>query len=134
MKRNLQVYYGIFVLLLSCLSGCTGKSQDIIGISSSEVTVDASAGTVELTTKGAFDIDWVRYSTDKTEDELSLRGNRNGDEYNYTGPWFTIRTSDERHRLIIDLKENTTGIGRSLSIQIFSLDYFQWVNVSQSAE
>ena len=132
----------VLIIVQLCLSGCAkiGKGTDTIKVSDSDVTVSAAAQTVNLYTEGEFYFDCVYYSTEKEGVEIYDvtigRGDHTGGEYDYdyTAPWFSIRTSNNRHQIIIDLQENTTGKSRHFRAQIYSWDYFQWISVTQNAK
>ncbi len=58
----------------------------------------------------------------------------NEEEYDYSGPWFTIRTGDNRRTITITLQENTSGIERSFKLQLESGKSYQWLSVRQYPE
>lgn len=126
------------VSMIASLSGCKGKGSDTIGISESDVTVNAQAQTVSLSTEGKFNLTRLYYSTDKDGVEIydSTIGNGvgNEEEYDYSGPWFAIRTGDNRHSITIALQENASGIERHFRVELNWGDYYQWLSVRQNPE
>lgn len=127
----------VAVIASLCLFGCLGKGTDTIKISESYVTVDASAQTVNLYTEGDYHFDCIYYSTENEGVEIydvNISSSRSGEEYDYAAPWFSIRTGDNRHHIIIDLQQNTTGKPRYFRTQIHAGDYYQWISVFQEAK
>lgn len=138
MAREL-ILTSYLIAALMCLSGCRiGNGENTIKVSDSDVTVSAEAQTVNLYTEGEFYFDCIYYTTEKEGVEIydvtiGSVDHASG-EYDYTAPWFTIRTSNNRHQIIVDLQENNTGKPRHFRAQIYHCDYFQWVSVSQNAK
>lgn len=135
MKKELFLI-SISTIALLCMSGCHGKGSDTIKVSETDVTVSASAQTVNLYTEGDFDFDCIYYSTEKDGVEIydvTISKACIDGEYDYTAPWFSIHTANNRHKIIIELQENTSGIPRYFRVQIYSGDYYQWISVSQSS-
>ena len=126
------------VSMIACLSGCKGRASDTIRISESDVTVNADAQTVTLYTEGQFNLTRLYYSTDKdgveVYDTTINDGVGNKEEYDYTGPWFTISTGNNRRTITITLQENTSGIARRFRVELNLGDYYQWLSVEQSPE
>ena len=137
MKKFLTAVVAL-VSMIACLSGCKGRGSDTIRMSESDVTVNADAQTVTLYTEGKFNLTRLYYSTDKDGVEIYDStiddGVSNKDEYDYTGPWFTISTGDNRRTITITLQENTSGIKRSFRAQLESGKSYQWLSIRQSPE
>lgn len=136
MRKGL-ILTSFLIAALMCLSGCRkGYEKDTIRVSDSYVTVSAAAQTVNLYTEGEFYFGCVYYSTEKEGVEIydvTIDRDSYDGECEYTAPWFSIRTGNNRHQIIIDLQENTTGNSRYFRAQICSGDYFQWISVFQDA-
>lgn len=135
MKKELFLI-SISTIALLCISGCYGKGSDTIKVSETDVTVSASAQTVNLYTEGDFDFGGIYYSTEKEGVEIydvTINSACTGEEYDYNAPWFSIRTANNRHKIIIELQENTSGIPRYFRVQIYSGDYYQWISIFQNS-
>lgn len=137
MKKFLTAVVAL-VSMIACLSGCKGRGSDTIRISESDVTVNADAQTITLYTEGKFNLTRLYYSTDKDGVEIYDStiddGVSNEEEYDYTGPWFTISTGNNRRTITITLQENTSGIARRFRVELNCGDYYQWLYVEQSPE
>lgn len=122
--------------ILACLSGCNRYHSIIDG--PTDAAVNAEAQTLTYHTERSFDISCLYYSTDKdgveVYDTTIGNGTGNGEEYDYTGPWFTINTGDNRRTITITLQENTSGIERSFRAQLESGKSYQWLSIRQSPE
>ena len=120
--------------ILACLSGCNRYHSIIDG--PTDAAVNAEAHTLTYHTERSFDISYLYYSTDKdgveVYDSTIDDGVSNKEEYNYTGPWFTISTGDNRRTITITLQENTSGIERSFRAQLESGKSYQWLSIRQS--
>ena len=122
--------------ILACLSGCNRYHSIIDG--PTDAAVNAEAQTLTYHTERSFDISYLYYSTDKdgveVYDSTIDDGVSNEEEYDYTGPWFTISTGDNRRTITITLQENTSGIKRSFRAQLESGKSYQWLSIRQSPE
>ena len=122
--------------ILACLSGCNRYHSIIDG--PTDAAVNAEAQTLTYHTERSFDISCLYYSTDKdgveVYDTTINDGVGNKEEYDYTGPWFTISTGNNRRTITITLQENTSGIERSFRAQLESRKSYQWLSIRQSPE
>lgn len=122
--------------ILACLSGCNRYHSIIDG--PTDAAVNAEAQTLTYHTERSFDISCLYYSTDKdgveVYDTTINDGVGNKEEYDYTGPWFTISTGNNRRTITITLQENTSGIERSFKLQLESGKSYQWLSVRQYPE
>ena len=122
--------------ILACLSGCNRYHSIIDG--PTDAAVNAEAQTLTYHTERSFDISCLYYSTDKdgveVYDTTINDGVGNKEEYDYTGPWFTISTGNNRRTITITLQENTSGIKRSFRAQLESGKSYQWLSIRQSPE
>lgn len=122
--------------ILACLSGCNRYHSIIDG--PTDAAVNAEAQTLTYHTERSFDISCLYYSTDKdgveVYDTTINDGVGNKEEYDYTGPWFTISTGNNRRTITITLQENTSGIERSFRAQLESGKSYQWLSIRQSPE
>lgn len=120
--------------ILACLSGCNRYHSIIDG--PTDAAVNAEAQTLTYHTERSFDISCLYYSTDKdgveVYDTTINDGVGNKEEYDYTGPWFTISTGNNRRTITITLQENTSGIERSFRAQLESRKSYQWLSIRQS--
>lgn len=120
--------------ILACLSGCNRYHSIIDG--PTDAAVNAEAQTLTYHTERSFDISCLYYSTDKdgveVYDTTIDDGVSNKEEYDYTGPWFTISTGNNRRTITITLQENTSGIERSFRAQLESGKSYQWLSIRQS--
>ena len=120
--------------ILACLSGCNRYHSIIDG--PTDAAVNAEAQTLTYHTERSFDISCLYYSTDKdgveVYDTTINDGVGNKEEYDYTGPWFTISTGNNRRTITITLQENTSGIERSFRAQLESGKSYQWLSIRQS--
>ena len=124
------------IAILACLPGCNRYHSIIDG--PTDAAVNAEAQTLTYHTERSFDISCLYYSTDKdgveVYDTTIGNGTGNGEEYDYTGSWFTINTGDNRRTITITLQENTSGIERSFKLQLESGKSYQWLSIRQSPE
>ena len=122
------------ISILACLSGCNRYHSIIDG--PTDAAVNAEAQTLTYHTERSFDISCLYYSTDKDGVEIYDStiddGVSNEEEYDYTGPWFTISTGNNRRTITITLQENTSGIERSFRAQLESRKSYQWLSIRQS--
>ena len=120
--------------ILACLSGCNRYHSIIDG--PTDAAVNTEAQTLTYHTERSFDISCLYYSTDKdgveVYDTTINDGVGNKEEYDYTGPWFTISTGNNRRTITITLQENTSGIERSFRAQLESGKSYQWLSIRQS--
>ena len=123
------------IAILACLSGCNRYHSIIDG--PTDAAVNAEAQTLTYHTERSFDISCLYYSTDKdgveVYDTTINDGVGNKEEYDYTGPWFTISTGNNRRTITITLQENTSGIKRSFRAQLESGKSYQWLSIRQSS-
>ena len=134
--KNFLITAVALISMITYLSGCNRYHSIIDG--STYATVNAEAQTLTYHTERSFDISCLYYSTDKdgveVYDTTIGNGVGNEEEYDYSGPWFTIRTGDNRRTITITLQENTSGIERSFKLQLESGKSYQWLSVRQNPE
>lgn len=125
---------GIFILV-SCKDkeNPIGKWNDNIKLSTKSVELAARADSVTITTEG----DWWWIDGILFQDSTYSYYNREdinleADTYTITEDDFTIERRD-KNTLFVRLKENNTGIERTMKIGFEAGDYFDNVNIKQAA-
>ena len=126
----------VFFLVTSCSDkkDPIGKWDDIIKLSTREVKLSAGADSATITTEGNWwwvngisfnDSTYIYYDNDDVDLE--------SDSYTIVEDDFVVERRD-KNTLFVKLGENTTGNERLMNISLEAGDYFDYLNVEQSAD
>lgn len=134
MKKSYDIVKGIvsIVVVIFSISGCIGKGKDTIHLSAHEMTVNADAQTVTVTTEGdRWWYDAVYYSTDDGGKEVvsEVLG-----KLDFDGLWFTVTDSEDHKSIYVNLQKNETGKDRYVRVSVWEGDFFDSFTVTQRSE
>lgn len=135
--RNLFQALLISTVAIS-LSGCKGRALDTIKLSAHEITVNADAQTVTVTTESTKWIyEDIIYGMDNGHTESVPQGCHNNSihpTFDFSGLWFSVSNSDNRKIFYIDLQTNDTGQERYVTVKVWCGDFFDSFTVTQKAK
>ncbi|MGQ1948458.1 hypothetical protein ACT3CD_15300 [Geofilum sp. OHC36d9] len=131
----------ILLMTILGLSSCSEKKDSLIGLwddiiklSTKNVTLTAKTDSVTITTEG----DWWWINSISFDDSTYIYYNRKdidleSDSYSIKEDFFIVERRD-KNTLFVKLYENSTNRKRGMSITLEAGDYFDYINITQAAD
>jgi len=134
MNKIIVFLLGTFLFVSCEKSDPIGIWGDNIKLSTKNVTLEAQADSVTITTKGSgWWIDCISVNDSNycyyTNEDINLEAA----SYTITGDYFVVEKRD-LHSLFVKLDDNTTGKERTMTIFLEAGDYFDHVSIKQTGQ